>query len=667
MPSAINNYNKLIMLRLSIDKSRLAALLIIASLAGAAASAQKPNRAAPVWWFGESAAVNSNHYRGTTQILSNEVHVPTAFHKGNGLKPYASLLAEYRPGKVWGGMLNVAFDNRGGKFEEVMAPCNCPATLSTNLGYATIEPSLRVAPFASAFYVFAGPVFSVNISRSFTYTQDKQLDKQGAWSGLRKTMLSAQAGAGIDIPVSKPGAATQMSLSPFASFLSDFGRNPRVTESWSVYTVRAGMAIKFGMTPRSARKATVGETYAAGTPVAVQFSVRAPKLISVNRRVKETLPLRNSVFFDKGTVEIPKRYVLLGAAEASSFRESQLQEGQPTDLTNGRSARQMAVYYHILNILGDRMRADAQSTITLQGASDKDPAEGKAMAEKVKGYLVSLYRIDPTRITTEGRSKPVIPSEQPGASKDLELLKAGDRRVDIVSTSPAIFLQVGGSTSSFLRPVQIAAVLEDPMDSHVVFTNNGASMALKSWTVELTDEQGSVQRYGPYTGDQASVPGKTILGAKNQGNYVVLMQGVANTGAAISARSSVSLIKRDDGVQEGLRYSILFDFDQAKSIASYEKFLADVVAPLITDSAMVSIHGHTDIIGDEAYNHTLSHDRARGAQAILEAALLRRGTKAVQFQSYGFGEDPGMAPFDNSYPEERFYNRTVIIDILPAK
>jgi hypothetical protein len=37
----------------------------------------------------------------------------------------------------------------------------------------------------------------------------------------------------------------------------------------------------------------------------------------------------------------------------------------------------------------------------------------------------------------------------------------------------------------------------------------------------------------------------------------------------------------------------------------------------------------------------------------------------VKFDTYGFGEDVRRAPFDNRLPEERFYNRTVIIDILP--
>jgi outer membrane protein OmpA-like peptidoglycan-associated protein len=652
----------------SITKGKIASLLLIALFSGTTAIAQKPIVPKPVWWFGESGAVNMNHYRGTTQNLNNDVHVPTAFHKGDGIKPYVSLLTEYRPGKVWGGMLNLGFDNRGGRFEGVVAPCNCPAELSTNISYVTIEPSLRVAPFASAFYVFAGPALSFNVSRSFTYKQDKQTDKRGDWSDVRRTVLSAQAGAGIDIPLSRPGANTQLALSPFASFLTDFGHNPRSVESWSVYTVRAGMAIKFGLAPKGARLATLPDnTSMLPDQKTVQFSVRAPKVVPGNRRVKETFPLRNSVFFDKGSVEIPNRYVMLTNSQAAAFREAQLQEGQPANLTNGRSARQLAVYYNILNIVGDRLRADGQSTITLQGSSDKNPEEGKSIAEKVKSYLVSLYGINPSRIATEGRDKPVIPSEQPGATREMDLLKAGDRRVDIVSTSPAIFLQVGGTTSAFLKPVQIAALQEDPMDSHVILTNTGASRALKSWTVDVTDAQGAVQKYGPFTGDLASIPGSSILAGKTEGNYLIQMRGVDKSGSTVVANSSVSLRKQDDIAQEGLRYSILFDFDQSKSIASYEKFLTDIVAPLITENALVSIHGHTDIIGDESYNQNLSQDRATGTQSILAAALSRAGKKGVQFQTYGFGEDPSMAPFGNAYPEERFYNRTVIIDILQSK
>jgi outer membrane protein OmpA-like peptidoglycan-associated protein len=641
-------------------KQKASLLFLGIILAGSTIEAQQVKRTEPIWWFGESAAANLNYYRGTTQMLNGDVTVPTAFHKGAGVKPYFSLLTEYRPNKKWGGILNIAYDNRGGKFDDVVAPCNCPADLKTNISYIAIEPSLRLAPFASSFYIFAGPTLSYNVAKSFTYKQEKQEDRTGDWSNVHKTAFSAQAGAGVDLMLSAPSNTTQVSLSPFVSFLTDLGHEPRANQTWSFYTVRAGVAVKIGSRKRKK------EIALAVAEQKINFSVRAPKLVSPNRPVKETFPLCNSVFFNMGSVEIPERYVMLNSAQAEAFREEQLQDSQPANLSNGRSSRQLAVYHNILNILGDRLRSNSKSTITLVGSSDKNPAEGKQMAEKIKDYLVANFGIDASRIITEGRDKPLIPSEQPDAKKELSLLREGDRRVDIISTSNELLMQVGGNTS-FLKPVQIKAIQEDPLDSHVIFNALGASDLLKSWTIEVTDEKGAIQHFGPFTKDQASVPGKTILGNDKQGNYKIVMLGESISGKMVKAESSVSLLKTDDEKQEGRRYSILFDFDKSKSISTYESFLTNVVVPLIPENGTVVIHGHSDIIGEEKYNVSLSYERAIGAQKIMEAALLKTGIKDVNFETFGFGEDAGMAPFENSLPEERFYNRTVIIDIVPHK
>src|SRR5688500_9125773 len=113
------------MLQFQKAKQKFSALFFLLILAGITGQAQKIKRSQPVWWFGESGAANLNTFRGTTQMLNNSLTVPAAFHKGDGVKPYLSLLTEYRPNRVLGGMLNIAYDNRGGKFDQVMAPCNC--------------------------------------------------------------------------------------------------------------------------------------------------------------------------------------------------------------------------------------------------------------------------------------------------------------------------------------------------------------------------------------------------------------------------------------------------------------------------------------------------------------------------------------------------------------
>lgn len=398
----------------------------------------------------------------------------------------------------------------------------------------------------------------------------------------------------------------------------------------------------------------------------LQFSVRAPKIVPAERQVKEMFPLRNSVFFNMGSSNIPSRYIQLDKTASVDFKESGLQEQQPSNLNNGRSARQLNVYYNILNIMGDRMRNNPNTSIVLTGAADKDPAEGRLMAENIKQYLVNNYDIASSRITTEGRDKPVIPSEQPGGTKELDLLREGDRRVDITSNSSEMLLEVGGTASSFLKPVQIKSYQEDPLDTYVIFTNKGATELLNSWRVELKDEAGVVQNHGPYYLDQGSVPGKTILGNNASKNYQVTMFGTTKSGEIIKRESSDSVAKSESLKQEGLRYSILFDFDKSDAIAAYEKFLTEVVAPLIPDNGTAIIHGHTDIIGDEKYNHQLSHNRAESTKIILERATNRLGKRDVKFEVYGFGSEAANAPFENKYPEERFYNRTVIIDIIPT-
>lgn len=643
---------------LTINKimQRLVILVLMIIFAQSKAEAQTSQ---PTWWFGLSGAANLNFYDGTTQRMNNSLFVPTAFHKGEGVKPFGSFLMEYRPGPYWGGMLNIGYDGRGGKFDGVIAPCNCPATLETNLSYITVEPSLRLGSPKSNLYFFAGPRVAFNLEKDFSYTQEKQPDTDGEFSAIRNTLLSGQIGVGYEFQLSPVTSANKAVLSPFVSYHPYFGQDTRTIESWSVSTLRAGVALKFG---KGKAAAIIQEATQVVVPVRdVTFSVRAPKYIPIKRQVSETLPLRNYVFFDEGSSQIPNRYVMLSKDQANSFREVQLQSVQ-TESMSGRSARQMNVYHNILNITGDRMRSNPGSSISLSGASLKGPKEGKEFAEAIKYYLVDKFGIDANRITTDGRTKPLIPSEQPGGQKELTLLREGDRRVDIVSSSPELMLEVGGG---MMKPVTIDAIQVDPMDSHVVFQVGGAKEILKSWSMDISNDQGNVQHLGPFTRDVVSVPGKNILGDRAEGDYKVVMTGETKNGLTVRKESTVRLERQTESLEKAYRFSILFDFDKTRTIDSYEKFLVETVVPLIADGSRVIIHGHTDIIGSDDYNNTLSESRAMQTQKIIERALNAAGKRNVRYETIGYGEDLNQSPFDNNTPEERFYNRTVIIDIVP--
>ena len=580
----------------NLHKVLIYSLAIILVSVNARAQTEKPK-----WSFGVSGAANGNFFDGTTQRLNNSLIVPTAFHKGKGIRPFGAILAEYQPSSKWGVSLNFGYDGRGSKFDGVIAPCNCPADLKTNVSYLTAEPSLRFSPGGGNFYLFAGPRVAMNLQKDFNYTQFKQPNTDAEFSEVRKTLISGQVGIGYDIPVSAPESNSRFVISPFVSYHPYFGQDVREIESWSMTTVRAGVALKFG----KARKATrVSEPVPFAPVQEVSFSVRAPKEILVRRAVSETLPLLNYVFFDEGSTALPVRYTLLSKNQAVDFKEIQLQNEVVADMA-GRSARQLSVYYNILNIVGARMKANPEISITLSGASKAGPEEGRKFAAVVKNYLTTIFEIPESKIAINGRTKPTNPSEQPGGTKELELLRAGDRRVDIQSTSDKLMMEIGGG---MMKPVQINTTQSDPMDSHVVFNVNRATELLKSYTIDLTDQQGQVQHFGPFTKNQESIAAKSILGTNEKGVYKVTMLGETNEGTRTQKESSVQLQSQQEILQPGLRYSVLFNFNKASTVAAYEQFLTEVVAPLISNSSTVIIHGYTDIIGTEDYNNKLSRE-----------------------------------------------------------
>ena len=636
----------------------------------AAQQTQELKYAKPSWFFGVAGGANFNFYRGSTNQLNASFTPPATFHNGDGVGLFVAPLLEYRPANSkWGVMLQAGYDSRKGTFDQVKTACDCPADLTTKLSYITVEPSLRFAPFKSNFYLYGGPRLAFNLDKSFEYqlginpafpNQTPSVAVTDDLDNVEKTLISMQIGAGYDIPLSADTKKTQFILSPFVSFQPYFGQNPRSTETLNITTIRAGIALKMGQ----------GKNIQEATDIIkdreVQFTVNSPSNIPGESRMTEVFPLRNYVFFNEGSTEIPNRYVVLNKTQATNFKENQLELFAPKNLAD-RSKRQMTVYYNVLNILGERMQQNPSATITLVGSSNKENSDGLEMAESVKSYLVNVFDITASRIATKGQEKPSIPSEQPGAKLELVLLREGDRRVSIESNSPDLLMEFQSGPDASLKPVQIVTSQEAPIDSYITFNNKGAGEALSYWSLQVADEQGKAQAFGPYTEDEVKIPGKSILGSRPEGDYTVKMIGQTKSGKIVEKETPVHMVLWTPAkTVEGMRYSIIYEFNTSKTIKMYEKYLTEVVTPKIPVGATVIIKGHTDIIGEEAYNQKLSLSRANDTKNIIEAALAKTGRKDVKFDVSGYGENENNAPFENKTPEERFYNRTVIIDIIPA-
>ena len=613
----------------------------------------------PVWWFGLSRGVNLNFYGGTTQELNDGFTAVAPFHKGFGTGLFLSLDLEYRPHPVWGGILQVAYDDRRGSFNDVECPCGETETLNARPAYWSIEPSLRVAPFSNAFYLYAGPRVGflspwLNTD-GFHYAREGFPDVDGDYSQMRQVVYSGQIGVGYDFEwrrgwfrKSKSGneGASRILVSPFAAWQPHYGQDPRdgsgLVDRWALTTVRVGLQVLFGR-PRPAGS--------------IRFTAHAPRNVVAWNVMHETFPLRNYVFFDSGSTRIPDRYAQLSQPQASSFREEALQGKSPRPA--GRSARQLQVYHNVLNVLGRRLQQMPGTSIQLVGLSTRGAEQGRARAEAVRNYLSESFGIDPARINVEGRPAPVVTTPVP---EDARLLRAENERVEIHSRSSDLLVQIGEGGRFMLKPVQIDG--RDAGVDSVVFTARGGE-TVDSWVIDITNDGGGARRYGPFTGTRAALPALTLLGDLRAATFIAEFTARGADGKPIRRRDTFTLKRRSEGVQKVTRYAVLFDLDEARTVSAYERFLKGTVTEAIPDSSTVYVRGRTDEAGEAAHNLDLSHERAEGVRRILKASTARAGKKNVEFETSWSGEDRDQAPFGNETPEERAYNRTVIIDIVP--
>jgi hypothetical protein len=244
-------------------KSLLVSSLILSGIVSTSvANAQTTTpQLRPSWWFGAVGGANFNFHEGSTQKINNNLTSLAAFNKGFGVGLFVGPTIEYyKAGTLLGFMLQATYDSKKGKYTEELSACNCPLDLKTKLSYVSIEPSLRFAPFRNNFYLFGGPRFSFNTNKSFVFQQStnpaypnqpKNPEISGDMSDVKKMTISMQVGAGVDIPISSQEKRTQFVLSPFVAYQPYIGQTPRTIETWNITTLRAGLALKFGVAAKT--------------------------------------------------------------------------------------------------------------------------------------------------------------------------------------------------------------------------------------------------------------------------------------------------------------------------------------------------------------------------------------------------------------------------------
>ena len=134
--------------------------------------------------------------------------------------------------------------------------------------------------------------------------------------------------------------------------------------------------------------------------------------------------------------------------------------------------------------------------------------------------------------------------------------------------------------------------------------------------------------------------------------------GPTATGGAttVAVKDAGAAAKKDDTVT--IPSDLLFGFDSAELSADAEGLLAGALElTRRLPKASITVDGHTDSIGNPAYNRDLSRRRASRVAGWLQT----HGVDPSRMTVRGFGAEQPIA--DNSTPEGRQMNRRVEIAV----
>ncbi|MES2491792.1 MAG: OmpA family protein [Pseudomonadota bacterium] len=130
-----------------------------------------------------------------------------------------------------------------------------------------------------------------------------------------------------------------------------------------------------------------------------------------------------------------------------------------------------------------------------------------------------------------------------------------------------------------------------------------------------------------------------------------------------TAGSGVDVIPTDNGqaILVNLPEGVTFDVGSYSLRPEFRATL-DKVAQSLKEypNSLIDVYGHTDSTGSDAYNQTLSENRAR----TVASYLTMQGISAARVRSQGYGESMPVA--DNATDEGRRKNRRVEIKIVPV-
>ena len=353
-------------------------------------------------------------------------------------------------------------------------------------------------------------------------------------------------------------------------------------------------------------------------------------------------PLLNYIFFDAMSDEIPSRYKHIDTNKmfADEYR-------------NFSNMNSLETYYHLLDIVGLRLKKYSKATIELVGTNSGVSGErnnvnlSERRAKNIKKYFIDVWGIEDYRIKTTARNLPKEPTRPTEVNGDEE-----NRRVEIYSNDARITEAIlSFDTISVIKTpyIKFISTISSPfgiVDAKLVISKGNIlydsflDSELSPVEFEITNEIVNNNTDFPFT-YQLSATDK--MGQKVSSD----LKTIPINRVTVEAKKSGNIA--DTNYEY---YSlILFEFNST-NLGDKNNNVLDYIKKRVKPESKVIISGYTDIIGMPEANKKLATERAT-------ISAKRLGMNDVELR--GIGTDELL--YDNEYPEGRFYCRTVTIHI----
>lgn len=488
-----------------------------------------------------------------------------------------------------------------------------------------------------------------------TGTRSRNLSS-GHVDSAQRLQLGFALGVGWEIPLTqqlrlRPEIHVQV---PFRSLFGDI--------RWHVYSLRTNIAVLLSPSsppqpnpaelqhePTTTRGDTsvfivTDEQPAQLPPLDLWFVTRdsngiitpVHKVIVTSQTRQHIRPLLPYIFFEENSSQIPNRYVLLDSHSVRGFTETEL-----------HPLSTLESYYHLLNIVGLRMKQHSTATLVITGctmgtgpeSNRLDLAEDRARA--IRTYLHSVWGIDTSRCRITAQLLPTRPSPIGHPDGNAE-----NARVELYSTHPAILAPIlGFEEDHTVTPPSVLLHIDSPRRQ------------VSQWELTLMDRLSAIATYNGQDRLPTYIP-LSVQWARLAGDTLqaVLKRRMLSLNHSTEDRhvQSLPVIHQQDTTSPPHEtYSlILFDFDDA-TIPPSQYRMIEMIRHRITPATHIRIIGYTDRLGNLPYNVRLAERRAQAIARALgaeqHATIIAEGSRTLLY--------------DNSLPEGRFYSRTIIIEL----